>query len=524
MSGRDERRRPPSGDPTMLLLDEAAAEERVRRRLHAPAPTQAEVGAYDDGYEDDSSAAFVARTAIGRGAGEGDGPPRLRVLPEDRTERVDDNALRPREERSSGRLLGGLRQRLQQIEQEDFSGGALDGDPRPGLLRSPLLRAAGPLHPDEEESSSDLGTFNQLQEAAGKAQLPWWAELPEEQSANATTADLAPFGPLAGRPAPGFEAPSSNLRAELEARRPIEREEPLLKPLDEQSIVPPSPHRDAGGAEPARSRLAPTNLPPRIEARRPSRAPWIAAAVGILALGLGGWAWSRSKVGATPAAAPAEDAALAAAEPSAAPGAAPSPQTGGPAAAPAADAEINVVVADGAEEVPAVTSIRASSGASSGASTVASTPAEGAAGAPAAEPAPPAPAMGAWDQLVDRLATWISGPQAAPKPKVEVVAVTPVPTRAAAAPVAEGPPQGTLFVRTKQQADIFVDGKAVGEAPGLKLALEPGWYTVKAVPRGEGHTWTARTRIDADMQREVALDLSQAPPPPLKRREQRGRR
>jgi hypothetical protein len=132
--------------------------------------------------------------------------------------------------------------------------------------------------------------------------------------------------------------------------------------------------------------------------------------------------------------------------------------------------------------------------------------------------------MGAWDQLVDRLATWISGPQAAPKPKVEVVAVTPVPTRAAAAPVAEGPPQGTLFVRTKQQADIFVDGKAVGEAPGLKLALEPGWYTVKAVPRGEGHTWTARTRIDADMQREVALDLSQAPPPPLKRREQRGRR
>jgi hypothetical protein len=127
----------------MLLLDEAAAEERVRRRLHAPAPTQADIGAYDDGYEDDSAASFVARSAVGRGPGEHDGPPRLRVLPEDRTERMEESP-RPREERSSGRLLGGLRQRLQQIEQEDFSGGALDGEPRAGLLRSPLLRAAAP--------------------------------------------------------------------------------------------------------------------------------------------------------------------------------------------------------------------------------------------------------------------------------------------------------------------------------------------------------------------------------------------
>jgi hypothetical protein len=132
--------------------------------------------------------------------------------------------------------------------------------------------------------------------------------------------------------------------------------------------------------------------------------------------------------------------------------------------------------------------------------------------------------MGAWDRLVDQLATLISGPQAPPKPKVEVVAVKPVPTRPAPGAVPDLPPQGTLFVRTKQQAEIFVDGKAVGDAPGLKLALDPGWYTVKAVPRGEGFTWTARTRIDADMLREVALDLSQAPPPPLKRREQRGRR
>ena len=544
-SGRDERGRATGGDPTMLLLDEAAVEDRVRRRLLAPAPTDADALVYDQGYDDDSGAALTRGT----------GGLRLRVPTlagglsamgglsavsahaghaghsgEALTERP--SALPARDERTSGRLLGGLRERLQQIEQEDFSGGSegatelyggREARPLPlgrgagaaiGGLSAALSSAPGAESPsaDAGGSSGRLRGLGELERSTGRSSTPWWAEMPSD-NAGARGDGLAPFGPLAGTGLPSLDAPSSALRAELEARRPLDPEAPLLRVLDE-----PAAGADEGGSTPVRGPGSGGRAGVEASARgarpvvdeapleeSPPKRRWgtLAAAVLLLMISAGGVGWLARRPAPAPVAAAAEL----------------------PAEDPMGTDEVNVVVGD-LDEVPSEGA--ASAELAEGAALPPGGPgaAGSAVGAPPVEAAP----AGFWDRLVDALASRFAGGQAGQQRKqgakvsVEVVELEPRPAAARAAPGPAEPPHGTLYVRTKQSAEIFVDGKPVGDAPGLKLELDPGWYTVKAVPKGEGFTWTARTRIDADMLREVALDLDQEPPPPLKRKESRRRR
>lgn len=546
-SGRDERGRATGGDPTMLLLDEAAVEDRVRRRLLAPAPTDADALVYDQGYDDDSGAALTRGT----------GGLRLRVPTlvgglramgglsaasgqaghaghsgEALTERP--SALPARDERTSGRLLGGLRERLQQIEREDFSGGSegatelyggREARPLPlgrgagaaiGGLSAALSSAPGAESPsaDAGGSSGRLRGLGELERSTGRSSTPWWAEMPSD-NAGARGDGLAPFGPLAGTGLPSLDAPSSALRAELEARRPHDAEAPLLRVLDEPAAgedeVGSTPVRGPGsggraGVEASARGARPVADEAPLEESPPKRR-WgtLVAAVLLLMISAGGVGWLARRPAPAPVAAAAEP----------------------PAEDPMGTDEVNVVVGD-LDEVSSGGAGAAPAELAAGAGVPPDGPsAAGSAGG--AQPVEAAPA-GFWDRLVDALASRFAGGQAGQKGKqgakvsVEVVDVDPKSAAARAAPGPAEPLHGTLYVRTKQSAEIFVDGKPVGDAPGLKLELDPGWYTVKAVPKGEGFTWTARTRIDADMLREVALDLEQEPPPPLKRKESRRRR
>jgi hypothetical protein len=532
----------------MLLLDEAAVEDRVRRRLLAPAPTDADALVYDQGYDDDSGAALTRgssglRLRVPTLAGGLSAMGGLSVVNghaghaahaahsgEALTERP--SALPARDERTSGRLLGGLRERLQQIEQEDFSGGSegatelyggREARPLPlgrgagaaiGGLSAALSSAPGAESPsaDAGGSSGRLRGLGELERSTGRSSTPWWAEMPSD-NAGARGDGLAPFGPLAGTGLPSLDAPSSALRAELEARRPLDPEAPLLRVLDEPAAgadeLGSTPVRGNGGRAGvealARGARPVVDEAPMEEAPPKRRWGTLAAAVLLLMISAGGVGWlARRPAPALVAAAaelPAED--------------------------PMGTDEVNVVVGD-LDEVPVRGDGAASAELVAGAGAPPGGPsAEGSVGG--AQPVDAAPAS-FWDRLVDALASRFAGGQAGPKRKqgakvsVEVVEVEPKAATVRAAPGPAEPPHGTLYVRTKQSAEIFVDGKSVGEAPGLKLELDPGWYTVKAVPRGEGFTWTARTRIDPDMLREVALDLDQEPPPPLKRKESRRRK
>lgn len=540
-SGRDERGRASGGEPTMLLLDEAAVEDRVRRRLLAPAPTDVDALVYDQGYEDDSGASLLRSPGLGGGLRLRVPGPMAGVGVEALTERAA--ALPARDERTSGRLLGGLRERLQQIEQEDFSGGTegateLYGAPRDSRPL-PLGRGAGGAigglgaalgGPRAEElsakeppsSAGRMRGLGELERASGRSATPWWAEMPSD-NAGARGEGLAPFGPLAGKGPPALDAPSSALRAELDARRPLDGEAPLLQVLDDPRLDQAEPAsapldagprlgRSASGGPPRGAQALADEAP---EEERPPKRRWgsLAAAVVLLALSAAAVGWILRR--------PAPETGVAAAGEA--------PVAAVAIAVPPADGdEINVVVGD--LDVDPLDDATDAPGAGPTEGGLGAAPAPGGA-AEAAEAAAGAPApAGLWDRLVDALAAAFTGgpPAGGGKKKAKIdVEVVELEPKAAAAKPTPGPAEalmGTLYVRTKQSAEVFVDGKLVGEAPGLKLSLEPGWYTVKAVPRGEGFTWTARTRIDADMLREVALDLGQEPPPPLRRKEARRRR